>query len=38
VDIYWVNDEGRIYHKHVLETVEAIDAAALGELGEPVHA
>ena len=38
VDIYWVNDEGRIYHKHVLETVEAIDAAGLGDLGEPVHA
>ena len=34
VDIYWVNDEGRIYHKHVLETVEPSE---LGDLGEPVH-
>jgi SnoaL-like protein len=34
VDIYWVNDEGRIYHKHVLETVEAFE---LRELQEPVH-
>ena len=25
VDIYWVNDEGRIYHKHVTETVERDD-------------
>ena len=25
VDVYWVNDEGRIYHKHVTETVEPDD-------------
>ena len=25
VDVYWVDDEGRIYHKHVTETVEPDD-------------
>lgn len=25
VDVYWVNDEGKIYHKHVTETVEPDD-------------
>jgi hypothetical protein len=31
VDIYWVNDEGRIYHKHVTETVEPDLGRELGE-------
>jgi hypothetical protein len=34
VDIYWVNDEGKIYHKHVLEIVEPYE---LREPEEPVH-
>lgn len=25
MDIYWVNDEGRIYHKHTSEMVEPFD-------------
>jgi len=25
VDVYWVNDEGRIYHKHTSEVVEPFD-------------
>jgi hypothetical protein len=34
VDIYWVNDEGKIYHKHVLETVEPFEQQ---EPQEPLH-
>jgi ketosteroid isomerase-like protein len=25
VDVYWVNDEGKIYHKHTCEVVEPFD-------------
>jgi hypothetical protein len=35
VDIYWVNDEGRIYHKHTLEIVEPHKEE--DDLGEPLH-
>ena len=34
VDIYWVNEAGRIYHKHVLELVEPDHGR---ESDEPVH-
>jgi hypothetical protein len=34
VDIYWVNDAGKIYHKHVVELVEPDDGH---EPDEPVH-
>ena len=34
VDIYWVNESGRIYHKHNIEVVLP-DAA--GEAQEPIH-
>ena len=29
VDVYWVNDEGRIYHKHTSEVVEPYDLRPL---------
>lgn len=29
VDVYWVNDEGLIYHKHTLEIVEPFGAGRL---------
>ncbi len=29
VDVYWVNDEGRIYHKHTSEIVEPYDLRPL---------
>ena len=29
VDVYWVNDAGRIYHKHASEVVEPYDSAPL---------
>jgi len=35
VDIYWVNDAGQIYHKHVIELAEPDDGR---EPDEPVHA
>ena len=34
VDIYWVNDEGRIYHKHVLEVIQPDDGR---QPEEPIH-
>lgn len=34
VDLYWVNEAGRIYHKHVLELVEPDHGQ---EPDEPVH-
>ncbi|MEX2031871.1 MAG: nuclear transport factor 2 family protein [Dehalococcoidia bacterium] len=32
VDIYWVNDEGKIYHKHTIEMVEPYEENALADL------
>ena len=29
VDVYWVNDQGRIYHKHTSEVVEPYDLRPL---------
>lgn len=29
VDVYWVNDQGRIYHKHTSEIVEPFDERPL---------
>lgn len=29
VDVYWVNDEGKIYHKHTSEVVEPYDLRPL---------
>ncbi len=29
VDVYWVNDQGRIYHKHTSEVVEPFDLGPL---------
>lgn len=33
VDVYWVNDEGLIYHKHTSEIVEPFDARPLPPRG-----
>lgn len=35
VDLYWVNQQGRIYHKHNIEVVVPDDGV---EPGEPIHA
>jgi hypothetical protein len=32
VDIYWVNDAGKIYHKHTMETVQPYKADALRDV------
>ncbi len=32
VDIYWVNDEGRIYHKHTMEVVQPYTADDLSDV------
>ena len=32
VDIYWVNDEGRIYHKHTMEVVQPFAEDDLSEV------
>ena len=29
VDVYWVNDDGKIYHKHTSEVVEPYDPRPL---------
>jgi nuclear transport factor 2 (NTF2) superfamily protein len=29
IDVYWVNDEGRIYHKHTSEIVEPYDQSEM---------
>jgi hypothetical protein len=34
VDIYWVNDEGKIYHKHTMEVVEPYQENALDRANE----
>ncbi len=31
-DVYWVNDEGKIYHKHTIEIVEPYDDRILTDL------
>jgi hypothetical protein len=32
VDIYWVNDDGQIYHKHTIEIVQPYDERDLAEV------
>lgn len=34
IDVYWVNDQGQIYHKHTSEIVEPYDGR---ELADPDH-
>jgi hypothetical protein len=34
VDIYWVNDAGKIYHKHTMEVVEPYRDDALRQVDE----
>jgi ketosteroid isomerase-like protein len=33
IDVYWVNDQGRIYHKHTSEVVEPYDLRPLPPRG-----
>jgi hypothetical protein len=33
IDVYWVNDEGKIYHKHTSEVVEPYDLRPLPDCG-----
>lgn len=37
VDVYWVNDDGKIYHKHTSEVVEPDREDALGSDACQVH-